>query len=259
MNDIQQQHMFTPRRVRPPFGAGGDPEPVRTDDPASGSDSPDDQTDQPDQITDQGLNVEPAASGHLEDVPDDWITASVALERLMLAGLHFDGRKVRNLCSRNNLKNIKVKNERNQWQYFIDPQSLEAYIGNRKRDFPEELIRSQPDQFGSTDPDVRTTDKSEQQADGEKPDPAPSGQPDNRPEDNRAGEGELVVALRAQIKEQKEEIIFLREEVSDNRSFKRDLKDISSKMLDTFEAVATNRQIAAPAGEPEPATYRDRK
>ena len=183
---------------------------------------------------DEGQEPDPAPSGQTATVPDGWITRTVAQEQLALAGIELDSRRIRHLCARNELESVKVKNEKNQPQYFINPASLVEYID-----------KNRPAHQSGISPDKPPIMPDEEIKVVEEPNPAPSGQthivPDQQLDPNRAGEW----VPKEQLEQALETIEFLKEEIRDSRQLKRDLKEISSEMLETFTKVATNRQLPA--------------
>lgn len=227
---------FHPRRPTP-FQASrqnlNSPDHTSATDPAS-----------PDTMPDQLIvskpvsvdNQRPADAGQTLPVPDSWITRTEAQERLSLVGIDLDSRRIRHLCARNQLESTKSRNEKNQPQYFINPTSLDQYIAKNR---PADQSGTSPYKSDAY-PDIVPDEVLERV---EKPDPANAGANDFAPDRNagQMGEGELVP--KAQLDQALETIEFLKEEVRDARQLKRDLKTISSEMLETFSRVATHRQL----------------
>lgn len=169
------------------------------------------------------------ASGLVDTVPDGWITRAVVQERLHLAGIEIDSRRIRHLCARNQLESVKVRNERNQPQHFINPVSLSDFIAENR---PAGLSGSPllvPD---------RSPDKEH-----EKVEATERGQSGTYTRVPESGTGFDVVP-KAQLDQALETIEFLKEELRDSRQLKRDLKEISSEMLETFSLVASGRQLS---------------
>lgn len=227
--------------------------------PATRDTLPDQQAASPD---DKALKVsqtvatpDPAASGQTNFAPDGWITRPVAQERLSLAGIELDSRRIRHLCARNQLECEKVKNEKNQPQHFINPLSLDQFIAKSR---PADVSGTNP-----ATPDVQPNQKvvhldtmpNEPPQTVVESDPAPSGQTHAMP-DQSAGlipAGEWVP--RSQLDQAMAEIDFMREEIRDARQLKRDLKAISSEMLDTFARVAQSNSKQLPPDEPATVRY----
>ncbi len=257
-----QPHMFTPKRMRPQFGSDGHPEPVRIDDQFAVTMCPDAPEHNPDQKIENPVPLVPRLSGSTSGIPDGWIDAPTALERLHFAGVFLNDRRVRMLCSREVLRSVKVKNERNQPQYFIDPASVEAYA--MENGDPEGSRIIPPD---SPDYQPKPTDKSVTNADPDLP---------NRevdvPEQKPTGQGstvetELAVA-KAQLEAKDEAIKELREDkrrLNDQLEKKEEsntqfrdyimqlaggTEKISKEMLETLRTIAL--RVEAPKETPQP-------
>lgn len=185
-------------------------------------------------------------------VPDEWITRSVAQERLELAGIHLDGRRIRHLCARNELENFRGRNEKNQPQYFINPASLDEYIAKNR---PADLSGYKPD-------NIRAKEREKVG----KIDPEPSGQkaiqPDNSPDKKQQNVSNTNPALsgqmpdgewvpKAQLDQALETIEFLKDEVRHARTYKSDTAQIANRMLETLETMAVGGRLG-PAPEPKP-------
>ena len=216
-------------------------------------------------------NTQAPPTDHAEDVqedtladlsgqaPDGWITRPVAQERLELAGIHLDGRRIRHLCARNELESFRGRNEKNQPQYFINPVSLDEYIAKSR---PADLSGNMPDQTAH----VPDKDPAHPTENVEKNNPEPSGQnpanPDSSPDENHQNgsnvspvqsgqmpDGEWVP--KAQLDQALEMIEFLQEEVRHARTAKSDTARIANRMLETLETLAVGGRLG-PAPEPKP-------
>ena len=180
----------------------------------------------------------PAVSGYLRQVPDGWIPRPQAQERLLLAGIDLDSRRIRHLCARNDLENTKVRNEKNQPQYFISPASLEKYIEKMR---PENLTGTAPDHsalYPGKEPDQKFKSV-------EVIDPAASGQHDVNTAlkgqgTNTSSHAELA-RLREEIKGKDVLIDELRNEKADMRL---DLKTTRAAILSLSVSQSLRRHQA---------------
>lgn len=190
--------------------------------------------------TDAG-NIGTVLSGQASRVPDGWITRTMAQERFLLADVQIDSRRIRHLCARNELESVKVKNKKNQPQYFINPTSVDAYI-----------VKNSPAPQSGTATKSPDHDPAPLTKDAQSSSPARPAEFGASPDQNRTKVPEQIKSIdmvpKAQLDQALETIEFLKEEIRDSRQLKRDLKEISSEMLVTFSTVATNRQL--PTREP---------
>ena len=121
----------------------------------------------PDEIQENVANIDPDLSGSITQVPDGWLTRTEAQERLSLADIEIDSRRMRHLCARNELESVKVKNEKNQPQYFINPASVEQYLSKNTHLVVEGRNLVDPDNQPDHSPEPT-----------QEPEPAASSQPE---------------------------------------------------------------------------------
>lgn len=249
------------QRQTPDFASGAKSGQSLSDSPAR----PDELVVSPDELAPtppvDEVKLSPESSGSITTPPDGWITVKHSFELLKLAGFKSkDDRSVRELCRRNELKSVRVRNEMNQWQHFIDPASVGDYIAKN----PDLNSSGLSGSISPDHPDEKRNDPPEKI---EKPDPASSGQKAADPDGAGNHELTLEVAVLTERLKGKDELI---EELRDDKKHLRtqldsanQLRDhvmklaggteaISKDMLQTLRAIAT--RIDAPAKEPQPST-----
>ena len=158
----------TPFHHQPDFHQSGSA-PVNPDEPSGIHPAmPENNPDQrPDEIQENVANIDPDLSGSITQVPDGWLTRTEAQERLSLADIEIDSRRMRHLCARNELESVKVKNEKNQPQYFINPASVEQYLSKNTHLVVEGRNLVDPDNQPDHSPEPT-----------QEPEPAASSQPE---------------------------------------------------------------------------------
>ena len=194
--------------------------------------------------------------------PDGWIDRVQVEERLSLAGIELDDRRIRHLCTTGVLESIKARNERNQLQHFINPASVDQYISKHQPKVLRVNHASQvPDKAPDTsvvlpdrNPDINRIAPDNDPAYVAKQVPASSGQVENAPDKPEAGREVSVelAAARAEIEgykalvsELRDDKKHLRDQLAQASEFKQLIgtltegsKQNTDKMLQIFQTIA---------------------